>query len=157
MSRNIHCRRSKDAYLVEMADAKPHLGGAATRITDKYLRDSRLRLRSAEGPEGSIVYRFCKKYGNRRRCAESITNLYLDQAEYELLDRLPGLMVTKSRYGLSRGSLDVYELGSEKLAIFEIEFASEALAQSFHPPAFAGTEVTGQALYSGRTLAERWA
>ena len=49
--------------------------------------------------------------------------------------------------------LDVYEGALAGLATLEVEFASEAAANAWSPPAWAGRDVTGDKAYANQTLA----
>lgn len=133
-----------------LADAaKVDLGGVAPSvITDRYLTCGRLRLRRVVSPEGT-VYKLCKKYPSEGVYGR-ITNIYLSEEEHEALAALDAVEVTKKRYRVGGGSLDVYPNGT---AIFEVEFASEEEAGRFMPPAFVLSEVTGQAEFAGLALA----
>jgi CYTH domain-containing protein len=51
--------------------------------------------------------------------------------------------------------LDVYDGELSGLITAEVEFASEREADEFQPPAWLGTEVTGDARYSNQSLAAR--
>lgn len=119
-------------------------------IEDVYLSGTRLRLRRMSSGEGQ-VFKLGKKYGKAADGAEPIANLYLTEAEYVALSRLPGQAVRKRRYAVGDGALDVYERPA--LAIFEREFASAAEALAYVPPPFVVEEVTGRAEYSGFALA----
>lgn len=121
------------------------------RIDDLYLRDTRLRLRRVRSAEG-VVFKLGKKYGKRSDGAEPITNIYLTEVEYAALSQLPGYAVSKRRYSIGEGALDVYEL-PVSLVIYEQEFASAADAAAFAPPPFAIEEVTDRPEYSGFSLA----
>lgn len=119
---------------------------------DLYISDSRLRLRRITEPDGNVIYKLGKKYGKRTRLSEPITTLYLDKREYDRLRSLEGSISVKRRYALSGGSLDIYQLPNPGLMIFELEFASEAAAAAYQPPAFVGREVTDQLEYTGYRL-----
>ena len=121
------------------------------QIDDLYLRDTRLRLRRVRSAEG-VVFKLGKKYGKRSDGAEPITTIYLTEVEYAALSQLPGYAVSKRRYSMGEGALDVYEL-PVSLVIFEQEFASAADAAAFAPPSFAIEEVTDRPEYSGFSLA----
>lgn len=125
-------------------------------IKDKYLAGTRLRLRAMQSDEGS-QYKLGKKYGDKRGFSESITNIYLSRGEYEMLNEAAGLEVTKSRYHLAGGSLDIYP-DADQLTLFSVEFSSEAAAADYQPPDFADQEVTHNPRYSGLALAsgEAW-
>ena len=120
-------------------------------IDDVYLRDTWLRLRKVRSAEG-VVFKLGKKYGRKPDGVEPITNIYLTEQEYAALSLLPGHAVSKRRYALGEGALDVYE-GPVPLAFFEREFASAAEAAAFEPPPFALEEVTREPEYSGFALA----
>ncbi len=122
-------------------------------IEDLYMRHTRLRLRLERFPDGSCVYKLCRKYGHVGPQSEPITNLYLNQAEYDLLATLPGARLCKRRYAVSGGALDVHDHPQAGLILFEREFASEMDAGTYIPPDFVGREVTDDPMYSGATLA----
>lgn len=129
-----------------------NLEGVAYRtLTDLYIQGTRLRLRKEEGSKS--VYKLCKKYGKVSEQSEPITNFYLSEPEYRLLARLPGNWVSKQRYRLEGGSLDVYP-NAQRLAFFEKEFTSEEAAKAYIPPAFVGEEVTGEAEQTGAAIAK---
>lgn len=141
-------------WLIPNALARPLLNNRPVRITDTYLNDTRLRLRRVEQADGTLRFKFCRKYGDRDGPAESITNLYLEAAEYELLASLPGARVTKYRYQLDAGAIDVY--GQETLHVFEIEFAGLDAARRYTPPGFVSEEITGNDAFSGLSLARQF-
>ena len=124
-------------------------------ITDKYIHGTRLRLRRVDTPEGATIFKFCKKYGTGRGAAEPITNLYLNSDEHALLDQLPGIEVTKRRFRLAAGAIDVYDRADDALCIFEIEFENLTAARAFVPPGFTGREITEDDTLSGLALAQR--
>jgi CYTH domain-containing protein len=117
-------------------------------IEDRYITESRLRLRKMTSADGDVVYKFCKKYGKQTKLSEPITNLYLSENEYEVLRRLSGKSVRKRRYKLVGGSVDIDENDLQTI-VFEIEFESEREAREYVPPKFVGEEITGIPAYSG--------
>lgn len=120
-------------------------------IDDVYLCGTRLRLRKVRSHEG-VVFKLGKKYGKEPGGAEPLTSIYLTQEEYTALLNLPGYPVSKRRYGLGGGALDIYA-APLSLAIFEREFASADEAAACAPPPFAIEEVTDRPEYSGFALA----
>lgn len=122
-------------------------------ITDKYLLGTRMRLRRVETSSGDVSYKLCKKYGKISRFAEPIVNTYLSEAEFELLNQLPGASITKFRKYVADGAIDVFGRRSDTLAIFEVEFESEAAAECYVPPRFVLEEVTDVHRFSGAVLA----
>ena len=143
-------------WLVEAARAEPLLHDSPARITDRYLDDTRLRLRRVQEADGALVFKFCRKYGDREGPSESITNLYLDPGEYAMLRRLPATEVIKERHRLDQGAIDVYRSDERQLHIFEIEFRDLEAAMGYLPPRFAGREVTGDPAYTGLSLARQF-
>lgn len=123
-------------------------------VEDLYIANTRLRLRKMSSPTGEPVYKLCKKYGRDASLANPITNIYLSEDEYRVFSVLDGARISKRRYAVAGGSIDVYA-GGEAIAIFEMEFDSESDAVGYVPPAFTGEEVTDRAQYSGASLASR--
>jgi CYTH domain-containing protein len=121
-------------------------------IEDLYVEGTRLRVRKIVGAD-SIAHKLCKKYGKSAATFERITNIYLTEEEYRLLCKLPGKRVRKRRYSIAEGSLDIYDVPKNEIAIFEIEFPDEQLAHSYVPPDFATREITDDATYSGAMFA----
>lgn len=123
------------------------------KIEDHYLTGTQLRLRAMHQIDGSPVYKLCKKYGKISTCVESITNIYLSECEYNAFALLPCDRVTKSRYEIAGGALDVYLNPHAGLAIFEVEFSSEEDAEKYRAPDFTIHEVTANPQYSGSAIA----
>ncbi len=143
-------------WLASAGLVAPLLTAAPLRILDLYLEGTRLRLRRVTAADGGRVYKLCKKYGDRPPGSESITNLYLSRGEFEQLQALGGWEVEKQRYRLHHGSLDVYQRDTDRLLLFEREFAAADLAADCEPPAFAGREITADPDFSGAALARRF-
>lgn len=123
-------------------------------VEDIYIANTRLRLRKMRSASGEPVYKLCKKYGRGASLANPMTNIYLSEEEYQALSVLTGSHVSKRRYAVAGGSIDVYA-GAHVIAIFEMEFDSESDATYYVPPDFTGDEVTDLAQYSGAALASR--
>jgi CYTH domain-containing protein len=144
-------------WLVDLAGVGPLEGRPYHDIEDLYLNDSRLRLRKIRDTQEGVVFKFCKKYGKSSGYSEPITNLYLTEGEHRALSGLGGKAVRKRRYAIGGGALDLYGEGSEALAVFEVQFASEDEAGRYEPPPFVREEVTHEESYSGAALARRGA
>lgn len=130
------------------------LGDVPYRVVDDlYIAHSRLRLRKITQQNGDVVCKLGKKYGKCSPLSEPITTLYLTELEHKQLASLPRTFVSKRRYSVANGSIDIYSSPCEGLAIFELEFENEAAAQSYRPPHFITREVTGDEKYSGFALA----
>lgn len=73
-------------------------------IEDRYVDDTRLRLREARRPDGTVV----RKLGHKVRLGDSpaevaCTSVYLDDTEWALLlERLPGHVLRKRRHHVRR-------------------------------------------------------
>ena len=143
-------------WLVAPSNAAALVAGPPTRIRDHYLEPGRLRLRCAVSSTGATVHKLGKKYGDRPAGDESITNLYLTAAEFDLLAALPGWIVDKQRYRVGPGALDRYGDGDDAAWIFELDFEDAAAAAACPHPAFADREVTGDPLWTGAALARRF-
>jgi hypothetical protein len=120
-------------WLVDLS-ALDDLDNAPFRvIEDLYVAASRLRLRKITEQHGEAGFKLGKKYGKRSGLVEPIATLYLTEGEYRQLSSLPGFSVTKRRYSIAGGSLDLYPSSHSGVAIFELEFESEASAHSYFP------------------------
>lgn len=136
------------------------LPAAYRRIRDWYLDGTRLRLRRVEDPDGGVLERkFGQKYSEALGAGLSttLTNLYLTEAEYEVLRTLGGRPIVKRRYSYlhrRRGySVNVFEQELEGLVLAEIEFDSDQAAASLSTPEFAIADVTDELFFTGGVLA----
>jgi len=126
-----------------------------TRIYDRYITGTRLRLRLAQHPDGRLEHKLNQKespspphYG-----LMTITSIYLTPHEYETLSVLPAHELRKLRHHLGRYSIDVFEGALAGLMVAEAEFVSEEDMHTHTPPAFAGREVSDDIRYTGGWLA----
>jgi CYTH domain-containing protein len=140
-------------WLVDLSRCPPLDANAAARITDRYISHSQLRLRKIECASGEVLCKLCKKYDRVGPFAQPIVNIYLSVGEYELLNQLPGHVVTKQRHKIADGAVDIYPSREGHLGIFEVEFDDISAAAAYTPPEFAFEEVTHDNRYSGATLA----
>ena len=142
-----------------MAAPAPLAGAVgATLIEDRYLRDTRLRLRRTTPMGGGPGLR---KLGQKVRPDPGdpglvlMTNLYLSAEEHALLSRLPGADLRKTRHVLVVGSrrfgVDVFEGRHAGLTLVEVQLSGPDDVVAV--PAFAGDEVTGDERYAGGWLA----
>lgn len=139
-----------------LADRLPPLDPAAARlIEDRYIADTRLRLRRMSGGGHATLFKLTRKYGGPR--PESITTLYLDPDEYDLLSALPAASLAKRRYhvpvGDHRFAVDVFVGALTGLMLCEIETDSAEALASLALPDWTGAEVTDDPRFSGATLA----
>lgn len=143
-------------WLVAPPTAVSLAEGPATTIRDHYLEPGRLRLRRTLSADGRSTFKLGKKYGDRPAGDESITNLYLSRAEFELFGALPGWVVDKQRYRVRQGCLDRYGDGADETWIFELDFDDAAAATACPHPAFVEREITGDPVWAGIALARRF-
>ena len=94
--------------------------------------------------------------GLRRREVEVEIGAAVFEALWPLTE---GRRLVKTRYQIPSGAytveLDVYHGAHDGLLIAEVEFADEAAAAAFVPPAWFGPDVTGDARYANARLASR--
>lgn len=127
-------------------------------IEDLYIDDTRLRLRKVSDSEGQLIER---KLGQKflpdpSRPEEALmTNIYLDQQEYELLAALKGKPLRKCRlaYGYKERlfSIDLFEGPLAGLTLCEIELAQDDQSE-LELPHFVGQELTQDPFFTGASL-----
>lgn len=134
--------------------------GSYVRIVDRYLQDTRLRLRRMEKSDGRLLqYKLGQKFpqGDGVEQTRSMTNIYLDAGEYALLRQLGGLRLEKhrARYAWSghNFSVDIFQGPLSGLVLAEIEKLNLADLIAVPVPDFAVREVTGEPSMEGGTLA----
>ena len=130
------------------------------RIIDFYIEGTRLRLRRIESPEkDTLVYKFGQKYrsADLKTHQTMMTNFYLNEAEYEVLARLPHSTLIKQRYAYPRDgfnySLDRFEDHLAGLLLAEIESRGKLDITRLPVPQFAIKEVTDDPFFTGSHLA----
>jgi CYTH domain-containing protein len=79
-----------------------------SKLRDRYIDASRLRLREVRGHDGRLV----RKLGQKIRLGDgpsaiACTSMYLDDEEWSLLSSLPARVVTKRRHHLERDGVKV--------------------------------------------------
>ena len=124
---------------------------------DKYLRDSRLRLRIlTDSDTGRRIFKLTKKLESTSPYFRTISRILLSPSEYELLDSLEGDRLNKTRYYQRfRGrvfSIDVFEDELAGLVLCETEADGLEDLMSAEPPSFAKHEVTSDAFFEGGNL-----
>ena len=108
---------------------------------------------------GETVFKFGQKYrGPSQTPGETtLTNLYLNEEEYECLRQLGGREINKRRYQHEHGGLvygiDVFEGTLAGLILSEIECETEPEFERLETPSFAVMEVTGELFFTGGYLA----
>lgn len=82
-----------------------------------------------------------------------------EEAYYHLREKADGLLITKTRYLIPLDDrltieLDVFENELAPLKLAEVEFETEAEANSFTPPKWFGKDVTFSKLYHNSYLSQ---
>ena len=128
---------------------------ASRRITDRYLPQTRLRLRRVDYLDsGACEFKFTQKVpaGRPGFVQGLITNTYLSAVEYDLLASLPAEVLCKCRLSVPPLSIDVFDPPLHGLVLADVEFSTDAAAESFLLPPAAIAEVTDDARFTGGNL-----
>ena len=131
------------------------------QITDNYLTGTRLRLRKIRDPQtNKWTLKFTQKFAPNPQdlLRTTITNVYLNAQEYNMLAIFEANEIRKNRYpfeqqGHSYG-IDVFLGDLLGLILAEINFDADDGLEKFQPPPFAIAEVTNLELFTGAKLAE---
>ena len=154
------CLEVERRYLLKrMPEDVPAVTGGWL-ITDRYLPNTRLRLRKMESITGiDVVYKLTQKYRSETQNAyeTTITNLYLTEAEYNFFQPLEANVLRKRRYPYSGQdhdfSIDVFEGRHQGLILAEMEVEKTTELDNPVLPLFAFKDVTGDPFFSGGNLA----
>ncbi len=127
------------------------------RVEDRYVTGARLRLRSMTDSEtGARALKFCKKYPGEDPVSGPITNLYLTEAEHQVLAALPARILVKRRYRLPHGGrafgVDVFEGELAGLMLCEAEAESREAILALAFPPWTTREVTDDPFFAGGNL-----
>lgn len=128
-------------------------------IEDRYLSGTPLRLRRMSDANGQVTaLKLTQKYqaADQTAYATTITNFYLDEASYTLLETLPARVLLKRRYKLRDGrfsfSIDQFLGNLTGLVLAEIEQPDIASLLAIPTPTFARREVTEDPRFTGGEL-----
>ncbi len=124
---------------------------------DKYLQNSRLRLRVlTDSDSGRRTIKLTKKFESDSPYFQRIGRILLSPGEYEVFDALPGDRLQKTRhYHVHQGrvfSIDVFEGKLEGLVLCETETEGLEDLMSIQPPAYVRYEVTEDPFFTGGNL-----
>jgi len=130
-------------------------------ITDRYLPDTRLRLRHMRSIAGNeSIFKLTQKYRARGQAAieSTITNLYLTEGEHSILANPDARIVEKVRHPYSEAgcsfSIDVFQGRHRGLILAEVELESaSAIDEVSDKPSFALRDVTEEPFFLGGRLA----
>jgi CYTH domain-containing protein len=129
-------------------------------IRDWYFKGTRLRLRRVETHAGDLVaLKLTQKYEvpSRSFGQTIITNLYLNEHEFNHVRTLGGYSIRKRRYAYAFGRqpcvIDIFDGSLDGLLLAEIGFDDDVAMTSCPIPEFVVAEVTTEALFTGANLA----
>jgi CYTH domain-containing protein len=139
------------------ADWRRSVESYSKTFEDKYLRNSRLRLRIlSDSDSGRRVIKLNKKFESASPYFRTVNRILISPDEYQLLDGLEGDRLTKIRYYhnyLGRVfSIDAFERELEGLVLCETEAASIDELMAVEPPPYATREVTEDRFFEGGNL-----
>jgi CYTH domain-containing protein len=139
------------------ADWKSAVESYSKTFEDKYLRDSRLRLRIlTDSDSGRRVLKLNKKLDSASPYFRTVSRILLSHAEHQLLDGLAGDRMNKTRfYQNYRGrvfSIDVFDGELDGLVLCETEADGLDDLMSAEPPPYATQEVTDDSFFEGGNL-----
>ena len=143
--------------LLPQADWRSAVAPYSKTFEDRYLRNTRLRLRVlTDSDTGRRVIKLTKKFESSSPYQRRISRILLSAEEYELIARLEGYSLKKTRYysyHLKRVfSIDVFEGALEGLVLCETEADGLAELMAVGLPSYAGAEVTEDAFFEGGNL-----
>jgi CYTH domain-containing protein len=129
-------------------------------IADRYLPDTRLRLRETTSSSGERIWKLTQKYPAMHGAPTKtiITNIYLSAAEFTALSGLPGRRISKRRFSyISAGrryAIDVFRDRLEGLILAETECETDAEVADLPFPVFALRDVSEDTHFTGDSLSQ---
>lgn len=140
-----------------LVTAAPESRWPAAQITDRHLTGTRVYLRKAIHPDGTITQRLCKQYPADGAGRAAIAVAELNDHDFVLYAHMEANVITKRRsYMAVDGhtvAIDVFAGPLQGLVLCEVASAAEADVVGFVPPAWARIEVTSEPFFFGGTLA----
>ncbi|HKY06105.1 MAG TPA: hypothetical protein VJQ56_14515 [Blastocatellia bacterium] len=129
------------------------------RFDDKYLRNTRLRLRLlTDSDTGRQLIKLNKKLDSASPYYKTISRILLSPGEYELFDAMDGDRLRKTRFyhrTLDRVfSIDVFEGELEGLVLCETEAEGLEELMKVEPPEYVEQEVTEDVFFTGGNLCQ---
>lgn len=147
-------------FLVQpQGDWKRALEPYSKLLEDKYLPESRLRLRAqTDLDSGRRVFKLTRKHVSESPYFRMASRILLEPGEFALLDRLPGQQLRKVRhYHVYRGqvfSLDAFEGILDGLILCEVEATDLETLLAVDLPDYAQLEVTTDDFFAGGSLSQ---
>lgn len=129
------------------------------RIVDRYIDNTRLRLRTVDHPGAEMG----RKLGHKRRLNASDpraiihTSVHLEEDEFSVLAALPAKRLVKTRWSIEvegrQCSINVFEGPLAGLILMAVDLGDPSLLDEFVPPSWAGAEVSTDEAFTGGELA----
>jgi CYTH domain-containing protein len=125
-----------------------------SRITDRYIDGTTLRLREQSEDGGPRIFKLTQKVPARASGAQEglITTIYLTGDEFCVFAQLSAKRLSKTRYSVPPFGIDVFEGELEGLLLAETESDSAAEADALVPPSFILQEVSADTRFTGGQL-----
>ena len=123
-------------------------------IKDLYIEGTRLRLRQINDGLGQVEYKLTQKVVERASGARQgfITTMYLTRQEFDVVAKLAGRSLSKTRSSVPPFGIDVFEGDLQGLVLAEAEFSSNEEASGLLLPAFIRHELTNDIRFTGGNL-----
>ncbi|MEL6547815.1 MAG: hypothetical protein AAFQ82_24530, partial [Myxococcota bacterium] len=119
------------------------------KILDRYLHETRLRLRRMICSDGSTVFKLARKLPPLSPGSSVMGNLYLEQTEWRQLSSLPASELQKQRCYQDDWAVDVFEWDLAGLVLAESERDTREALSGLEPPFDVVAEVTADPFFSG--------
>jgi CYTH domain-containing protein len=153
------CAEFERRFLVRTLPDQVVAGKYEWRILDRYIPGTRLRLRRMESPKGDRIQRkLTQKFSESSKptTRTTITNIYLDEGEYRVLEALGGNEILKDRhiehFQGHRFGIDVFRGRHQGLILAEVEAESPEALGRVPIPEFCTCEVTNDVFFTGGVL-----
>jgi CYTH domain-containing protein len=126
-------------------------------LEDKYIRDSRFRLRVVKDSDNEqVIIKLTKKYESDSPYFRLISSTVLSPEEHEIFDALDGVRLKKKRhfhiFNNQKFAIDVFEDELTGLVLCEAEASSLEELTAIEFPEYAKYEVTEDAFFDGGNL-----
>jgi CYTH domain-containing protein len=143
--------------MLPLADWQGEAESYSKTHEDKYLRQTRLRLRiQTDSDTGRRLIKLHKKSESTSPYFRSVSRVLLSESECQALEALAGNRLNKTRYYHHyRGqafSIDVYRGELEGLLLCKVETTGLKELMKLEPPEYAKWEVTRDAFFTGGNL-----
>lgn len=147
-----YARRERERRFL-LAGAAPGPVVRVVEIVDRYIKGTRLRLRSSvEGGSAEAVYKLTQKVPASDGGPGLITTIYLTAEEHGVFAQLPAAVLHKTRSSVPPLGVDVFRGSLGGLILAEAEFENDEAMAAFEVPPFVVAEVTDDPRFTGGCL-----